>query len=118
VWARWVAAASFLLLASGLFNFVTIMRDYKEVGEKLPMSYHLLFGIKFLLGLFVMFVASILAGKTSAADRFRTNMPRWLNMAWTAVIAIVVIGALMRAHHVRQPPSAEPGAPANAQAEQ
>jgi hypothetical protein len=117
VWARWVAAASFLLLASGLFNFIVINRDYKAAGESLPMTYHLLFTIKFVLGLFVMFVASILAGKTSAADRFRQNMPRWLNMAWTAVIAIVVIGALLRAHHVRQQPGAEPGAPAAEAAE-
>ena len=118
VWARWVAAASFLLLVSGLFNFMTILQDYRAAGEKLPPSYHMLFGLKFLLGLLVMFIAAILAGKTAAADRFRANMGRWLNVAWTSVIAIVVIGALLRAHHTRRPPSAEPGAPANAQAEQ
>jgi hypothetical protein len=117
VWARWVAVATFLLLASGLFNFMVIMKEYKEAGEKLPFTYHMLFGIKVLLSLLVMFVASILAGKTSAADRFRANMGRWLNIAWTAVIAIVVIGALLRAHHVRRPPNAEPAAPANAEAE-
>jgi uncharacterized membrane protein len=116
-WARWVAAASFLLLVSGLFNFMTIMEDYREAGEKLPASYHMLFGLKFLLGLFVMFLAAILAGKTAAADRFRANMRRWLNVAWTSVIAIVVIGALLRAHHARRPPSSEPGAPANVEAE-
>jgi uncharacterized membrane protein len=114
VWARWVAAASFLLLASGLYNFMVIMGDYKEAGAKLPTTYHILFGVKFLLGLFVMFVASILAGKTSAADRFRQHMPRWLNIAWTAVIAIVVIGALLRAHHAPQPMTIKPTPPAGA----
>jgi hypothetical protein len=116
-WARWVAAASLLLIASGLYNFWVILQDYKEAGDKLPPSYHALFGIKVLLALLVMFLASILAGKTAAADRFRANMGRWLNVAWTSVIAIVVIGALLRAHHARRPPSAEPGAPASADAE-
>jgi hypothetical protein len=113
VWARWVGVATFLLLASGLYNFIVIMRDYKEAGEKLATSYHILFGIKFLLSLLVMFIAAILAGRTAAADRFRANMPRWLNIAWTAVIAIVIIGALLRAHHIRNPQAGEPG-PADA----
>ena len=116
VWARWVAAASFLLIVSGLFNYMTIIQDYKATGDKLDKSYHMLLGLKMLLGLLVMFIAAILAGKTAAAERFRANMGRWLNIAWTSVIAIVVIGALLRAHHVRRPPNAEPAAPANAEA--
>jgi putative copper export protein len=116
VWARWVAAASFLLLVSGLFNFLVIWQEYKSTGEKLPPTYHALFGIKVLLGLLVMFIAAILAGKTPTADRFRANIERWLKIAWTAVIAIVVIGALLRSHHIRRPPNAEPAAPANAEA--
>jgi hypothetical protein len=114
VWARWVAVATLLLIASGLFNFIVINREYKEVGQKLAMTYHVLFLIKVLLSLLVFFIAAILAGKTAAAERFRGNMSRWLNIAWTSVIAIVVIGALMRAHHVRNPQTGEPGpAPAN-----
>jgi uncharacterized membrane protein len=116
VWARWVAAASFLLVVSGLYNFMVIMQEYKAAGEKLDPSYHILFGAKMLLGLLVMFIAAILAGKTAAAERFRGNLQRWLNIAWTSVIAIVVIGALLRAHHARRPPNAEPAAPANAEA--
>ena len=116
VWARWVAAASFLLIVSGLFNYMTIIQDYKATGDKLDKSYHMLLGLKMLLGLLVMFIAAILAGKTAAAERFRANMGRWLNIAWTSVIAIVVIGALLRAHHVRRAPNAEPAAPVNAEA--
>jgi hypothetical protein len=99
VWARWVGVATFLLLASGLFNYVTIVRAAKAAGQALPSSYHALFGIKFLLALLVFFIAAILAGRTSAADRFRANMGRWLKIAWTAVMAIVIIGALLRTYH-------------------
>jgi uncharacterized membrane protein len=109
VWARWVGLATFLLLATGMFNYIVIIREYREAGDKLPMSYHILFCVKFLLSLLVMFIAAILAGRTATADRFRANMRRWLNLAWTSVLAIVVIAALLRAHHVRRPPSAEPG---------
>ena len=99
VWARWVGIASFLLLASGLFNFLAILQDVKADGEKLPKLYHALFGAKFVLGRLVMFVASILAGRTAAADRARANMARWLAIGWAAVLAIVVLGAMLRLLH-------------------
>jgi hypothetical protein len=99
VWARWVGVATFLLLASGLYNYVTIVRTAKDAGAAMPTSYHMLFGIKFLLALVVFFIAAILAGRTSTADRFRASMSRWLKIAWTAVMAIVIIGALLRTFH-------------------
>jgi hypothetical protein len=102
-WARWVGAATFLLIATGLLNYILNIRDAKALGSPLPQTYHMLFGLKFALAFLVFFIAAILAGKTAAADRFRGNMGRWLNIAWTAVIAIVVIGALMRSYHQPRP---------------
>jgi hypothetical protein len=99
-WAGWVGVATFVLLGSGLYNYITFNRMAKDAGGALPMSYHLLFGIKFLLALVVFFIAAILAGRTATADRFRANMSRWLKIAWTAVLAIVVIGALLRMYHL------------------
>ena len=99
VWARWVGVATFLLLATGIYNFVEIMKQAGADGEKLEPTYHMLFGIKFLLGLLVMFLAAMLAGKTALAEKFRTNMGRWLNVAWFAALAIVVIAALLRTFH-------------------
>jgi hypothetical protein len=99
VWARWVGIATFFLIASGLFNYITFVRDAKAAGAPLPSTYHQLFGVKFLLGLFVFFVAAILAGKTALAEKFRANMSQWLNFAWLAVMGIIVIGAVMRTYH-------------------
>jgi hypothetical protein len=99
VWARWVGIATLFLIASGLYNYIMFVREAKGGGAPLPSAYHMLFGVKFLLALFVFFVAAILAGKTSLADKFRGNMGRWLNLAWTAVMAIIIIGALMRTYH-------------------
>ena len=96
VWARWVGLASGFLLVSGLLNFMNIVGLAKAAGTPLPPTYHALFGIKFLLGLFLMFLAAILAGKTALADKFRLKMGRWLGIAWTTSLAIVIIGALLR----------------------
>ena len=99
VWARWVGVATLFLIGSGLFNYITFVREAKALGDPLPSAYHMLFGIKFLLALFVFFMAAILAGKTSLADKLRANMVMWLNLTWTAVMAIIIIGALMRTYH-------------------
>ncbi len=96
VWAKWVGIATLFLLASGLVNFMNIMQLAKANGTPLPSTYHMLFGIKFLLGLFLMFLAAILSGKTALAEKFRQNMGRWLGIAWTVSLAIVIIGALLR----------------------
>lgn len=98
-WARWMAAATGLSLVAGLYNFMATVSASKAAGDPLPSAYHMLFGAKFVLGLFVMFVASVLPGKTALADKFRANMSRWLGLAWSAVIAIVVLGAIMRTLH-------------------
>lgn len=114
VWAKWVGIASFTLIVTGLINFFVINGDVKAAGGKLPPVYHALFGVKVLLALAVMFIASILAGKTAVADRFRQGMRRWLSLAWAFVILIVVIGALLRSLHGQPPavdaPPAQPAA--------
>jgi len=99
VWARAVGICMLLLLASGFYNFLGILNAAKEAGEKLPPAYHMLFGIKFLLALLVMFIASILAGKTETAERFRGQMGKWLNVAKLAILAIVVLAAILRTLH-------------------
>lgn len=96
VWAKWVGIATLFLLVSGLVNFWNIMQLAKADGTPLPPTYHMLFGIKFLLGLVLMFLAAILAGKTALAEKFRQNMGRWLGIAWTVSLAIVIIGAVLR----------------------
>lgn len=98
-WAKWVGIATFMLLGSGIYNFLVVNNQVKAAGGQLEPTYHMLFGIKFLLALLVMFLAAILAGRTAAADKFRANMGRWLNVAWFAIMAIVVLAALLRILH-------------------
>ena len=96
VWAKWVGIATLLLLVTGFYNFLMIHGQVKAGGDELPKTYHILFGIKLLVALAVMFLAAILAGKTAAAERFRGQMGKWLNVVWLASVAIVVIAAVLR----------------------
>jgi len=100
VWAKWVGITTAFLLASGIYNLIAIIGQAKADGVELPPTYHMLFGVKFLLGLLVMFIAAILAGKTEAAQRFRGQMRKWLNVAWLAAVAIIVIAAVLRTLHL------------------
>jgi len=95
IWARWVGIATMGLLATGIYNLVTIIQRAKLEGVQLPPTYFALFGVKLLLALSVMFIAALLAGKTEAADRFRNHMGKWLNLSWLAVMAIIVIAVLL-----------------------
>ena len=99
VWAKWVGIASLFLLVSGVYNLMILLGQAKASGTKLPPTYHILFGVKFLLAMLVLFLASILAGKTNAAERFRGQMGKWLNIAWLAAMAIVILAAILRTFH-------------------
>jgi len=99
IWARWAGIATVLLLASGFYNFIAINNQVKADGKTLGSVYHIMFGIKFLLALLLMFIAAMLAGKTEVAERFRGQMGKWLNIGWFAAMAIVVIAAMLRTFH-------------------
>ncbi len=99
VWARWVGISTGLLVASGTYNLLVIMNQTRAEESKLPGAYLTILLIKFLLALLVMFIAAILAGKTEAADRFRTQIGKWLNIAWLAAVGIVVLAAMLRTFH-------------------
>jgi hypothetical protein len=99
VWARWVGLTSLFLLATGIYNFMAILMAAKDAGTPLPSTYHALFGVKFLLGLTVMFFAAVLSGKTPVAQRFRLQMGKWLNVTWSVALTIIILAAVLRSLH-------------------
>ena len=90
-WAMAVMIATTFLLLSGFYNYYRIMTVY----EKLPPLYHALFGIKFLLAFFVMYVAAGTAGKTPLALEMQKHIQKWLNRGLAAVLGIFVLAAMM-----------------------
>ncbi len=91
-WALCVMVCSALLLASGFYNFFSFMKAY----ENLPKLYHPLFGVKFLLGLGVMFLAALIAGKSNLAKKAQKNMTGMLSLAIVLALSVFVIGAMLR----------------------
>ena len=92
-WAKWVGIATAVLLVTGLFNFVMMVKS-----NHLATSYHMLGGMKILVALVLFFFAAILAGKTGLADRFRANMKFWLKVTMLVGLVIVIIGSVMRSY--------------------
>jgi uncharacterized membrane protein len=92
-WAKWVGIASAVLLVTGLFNFITIVK-----ANQIAVSYHMLGGLKILLALVLFFFAAILAGKTALAESFREKMPTWLKVTICVGLLIVIVGGVMRSY--------------------
>lgn len=107
-WAGIVMAATLLLVVSGVFNFLNIMAGI----EKLPPAYHMMFGVKFLLAMFVFFVAAGTAGKSPMAVNMQASAQKWLNLAIGAMLLIFVLGAAMRTFE-KVPKAAEQAQGAN-----
>jgi uncharacterized membrane protein len=102
-WAKWVGIATVVLLATGLFNFVTIIK-----ANQIATSYHMLGGLKILVALVIFFFAAILAGKTALAEGFREKMKFWLTVTMLIGLVIVLIGSIMRSYPREPKPIAGP----------
>jgi uncharacterized membrane protein len=101
-WAMWVGIASLLLLVTGLWNFI-----YTVKLNQLHWSYHMLGTVKILLGLALMAVAALLAGRSAAANAIRAKWRLWLSVALFLGIILVVVGSVMRTY----PRTLKPDAP-------
>ena len=105
-WAMWVGIASLLLLGTGLWNYIQVMKTH----ERLASSYHMMAGIKMLTGLALFVLAAILAGRSAAAETLRRNWRLWLNVCLLLGILTAVLGSFLRTYP-RTPKLDAPGAP-------
>jgi uncharacterized membrane protein len=95
-WAKWVMAASAFLLISGIVNLVLFFKRYD-----LPPTYHMVLTLKMVLGLAIMFIASVLVGRSANAEKFREKAVFWLNLNLLMATIVVCIGGymgLLRSH--------------------
>lgn len=91
-WAIPVHASIAFLLLSGFYTFIFRSLRLHE-GDGL---YHGLFGTKFLLALAIFFIASMLVGRSPAAERFRVRRRMWLTVNVWLAIAVVCISGVLR----------------------
>ncbi len=102
-WSKWVMASSGFLLISGIVNIV-LFSQAKEVSG----LYHPIVGVKMLLALAIMFIASALVGRSANAERFREKAVFWLNLNLVLAVVVVCIGGFLRTLH--HPPKVDASA--------
>ncbi len=96
-WSRIVMMSAGLLVASGLINFVLLVVSYQLDRSVLPgRLYHMVFGIKFLLALIVLYIASLLVGRSALAERARQNARTWLTLNLLLATLVVCLGGFLR----------------------
>jgi uncharacterized membrane protein len=92
-WAKWVGIATLVVLVTGFFNYYETVKTYD-----LASSYHMIAGIKILLALVVIFLASLIAGRSPAADQLRQRMKFWLGVCLLTGILVVILGSVLRSY--------------------
>ena len=93
-WAKWVGIATALLLITGLYNYVMVIKQH----ERMASSYHMIAGMKMLVGIAVFLFAALLAGKTKAADTLRQKWRTWLTVCLLLSIATIAFGSWLRTY--------------------
>lgn len=91
-WRKWVSIGIGLLLVSGFYNYLVVMRP-KHEGHGI---YHMLVGIKMILAFAVFFLASALTGRAAAFEGLRKNAKKWLALTITLAIIIVIISGYLK----------------------
>ena len=93
-WSKIIAGAILFLLVSGLYNIYFI--EAHTTAPREYWWYRPLFVAKFLAAMVIFTIASLLTGKTSAAERLRANSRFWLNVNVTLAVIVVLISGFMR----------------------
>lgn len=91
-WRKYLHVLILVLLVTGLYNFLAVTR-FAHDGQP---TYHMLFGIKFLLAIAVFGLATMLAGKKSVSVKLQQNSGLWLGIALALGVAIVLIAGYMK----------------------
>lgn len=104
-WLPWVIGAITLLLASGLTNYILLIRRVKEAPElwggdwMRQTGYHALFGVKFLLAMILFYLVSGLVGRGASTQWIRDARKQWLSVAVGLGVGVVLISGWMRQLH-------------------
>jgi uncharacterized membrane protein len=93
-WAMWIGIATLLLLVTGLWNFVYIVKSNERMGP----SYHMIFGLKFLAGLALFLLAALVAGRSVAAEVVREKMRMWVSICLALGILAAALGSVLRTY--------------------
>lgn len=90
-WAKVVMICAGIVVLSGIASLVLQATTY-DFPQK---YYHPVAGMKFLLALVILYIASLLSGRSKNAEKFREKEAFWLKLnACLAVILVLMAGTL------------------------
>jgi len=96
-WAKVVMICAGIILISGIASLVLQATTYNFPQK----YYHPVAGMKFLLALVILYIASLLSGRSKNAEKFREKEAFWLKLnATLAVILVLMAGTLRVADRV------------------
>ncbi len=95
-WSKLVMVSTLFLIISGIYNYIVTINLSKQGIYQLQNYYHPLIGIKILLAFFIFFVASMLAGRSEAAVRFRQKASFWLTINSLAAVMLLCIAGVLK----------------------
>jgi ribosomal protein L7/L12 len=91
-WKMIVHLGVLLFLISGLYNYIVVLiPQHKKDG-----LYHGLMGLKILLALGVFFIAEAMAGRSKLAEKMRSQTPKFLGIAVSMILVIVLISGFLK----------------------
>ncbi|HZZ29249.1 MAG TPA: hypothetical protein VFE46_14720 [Pirellulales bacterium] len=104
-WAKLVAGSVAFLLISGLINFVLFLTESKtepwaQWHQAYNSLYQFVFGAKFALAMVVFFIASALAGRGQATQKFRQDATWWMTVNLVLALVVVALSGVLRFTHV------------------
>jgi uncharacterized membrane protein len=91
-WKFFVHIGVLLFLISGFYNYLVVTR-FKHEGQGL---YHALMGVKIVLALVVIFLASVLVGRSAHFEKLRQQRKMWLTLVLLLATLIVCISGYLR----------------------
>lgn len=105
IWKKFVHPLVALILISGVFNIIF------KVRETIP-AWHMLLGLKLLLAMFVLFIASVLVGRSKSLEPIRRDGAKWLVINIAVAAVIIIVSGIMSKLPLKAPAVAAPAAAA------
>ena len=104
-WSRLLMPSILFLIISGFYNTAMISMS----GETSGGYYNGLLGVKLFLAIAIFYIASLLAGRSDAAARFRQRQVFWLNLnILLAVLLICIAGGMKMTRQEKKPSQKDP----------
>ena len=91
-WAKVVHGAIAVLLATGFYNFMMMVKTYDFKGT----LYQPIFGVKFILAIGIFGLAEMLVGRGKAAQKLRENAGKWLSVLVALFLVLLFLSSTLK----------------------